>query len=1053
MRKAVAWFVHNPVAANLLMFAIIAGGILSVSGIKKEVFPEFRANTINVSVVYPGASPEEVEESICKRIEEELESVDGVKELRSRSAEGSGTVSAELLVGTDTAKALDEIKTRVDSLDTLPEEAEAPIVSELRLRRQTISVAISGELDERSLRELGQQVRDEVAELDGITQVQLSAIRPYEIAIEVSEQALQRHGLTFDEVVTAIRRSSLDLPGGSVKTRGGEVLLRAIGQAYSGQEFERLVLWTRPDGSRLRLGDVAEVRDGFAESDESARFDGKPAVLIDVFRVGDQDALAISTAVRDYIARSQPRMPEGVTLTAWRDEAQLLESRLELLIRNGLSGFALVFVVLALFLRFRLALWVSIGIPISFLGALWLMPALGASINMLTLFSFILVLGIVVDDAIVVGENVYTHNRQGKTGITAAIEGAREVAVPVTFAILTTIAAFLPMLNVPGPVGELWAVIPTIVIATLIFSMVESKLVLPAHLRHLDARPPRGLWTRFQDRFAKALEGFAHRLYRPVLQAALHRRYLTVSIACAIFALTIGVISGGWVRFVFFPPVDGDNVVVDVTLPAGTPASQTADEMLALENAALRLRDDFPDDIQHVMTSVATQPFRLAQEEGGGRIAEANRGGHFGEVNIQLAPSERRRATSKQIEQRWREIAGEVPGAVEVAFSSSLLSVGADLEIRLRGEDMDELLAAVAKVENKLAEYPAVSDVRNSFRAGKAEVELQIRETAEPLGVTLSDLARQVRQGFYGAEAQRVQRGRDDIKVMVRYPREQRRSLSDLEQMRIRTPRGDEVPFATVAEMSLGQGAASIERVNRKRAISITAEIDESTSDSNTILTSMDKEFLPRLAAEHRGITYSFQGEQQQQADTLSGLGTGSIFALLLIYGLMAIPFRSYTQPLIVMSVIPFGLVGAVIGHIIMGMELSILSLCGIVALAGVVVNDSLVLVDFVNRRRDSGGNLLEAVRDAGVARFRPIMLTSLTTFAGLFPLLLEQSVQAKFLVPMAVSLAFGVLFATFITLILIPVVYLMLDDYHRFRTWLWGKPEHAQSNDPAATA
>ncbi|MCA8941751.1 MAG: efflux RND transporter permease subunit, partial [Planctomycetes bacterium] len=905
MKSAVSWFVYNPVAANLLMLAILVGGLISTFSAKREVFPEFQPNIVSVSVVYPSASPEEVEESICSRIEEEIRGVDGIKEIKSTASEGIGLINAELIVGTDTSEALDDIKSRVDALDTLPEDAEQPVITELKPRRQTLSVAVSGNTDERSLRNWGQRIRDEIAQLDGITQVELSIARPFEIAIEVSEDTLRRHGLTFDDVVTAVQRSSLDLPGGSVKTDGGEVLLRAKGQAYSRREFEDFVLWTRPDGSVLRLGDVATVIDGFEDTEEFARFDGEPAVLIDIFRIGDQDALAISEEVHDYIERKRHELPEGITLTPWRDESVLLEGRLWLLIWNGVIGFVLVFAVLTLSMRLKLAMWVSLGIPVSFLGALWLMPMFGTSINMLSLFAFILVLGIVVDDAIVVGENVFTKSREGLRGIDAAVRGAREVAVPVTFAVLTTIAAFVPMLNVPGPIGELWAVIPIVVISTLIFSMIESKLILPAHLRHLDTRPPtnaigRG-WARFQGFFADSLEGIAKNLYRPTLAWALDRRYLTVAIATTILTITVGVIAGGYVRFVFFPPVDGDNVVVDLTMPAGTPAEQTFAELERMEAVALSLRDEFPGDIRNIMTSIGTQPFRKTQDEGGGKIVRGNSGSHFGEINIQLSPSEVRETGSKAIERRWRELTADVPGAVEVKFSSSLLNVGADLEIQLLGDDQEVLRDAVTKLENKLAEYPALSDVSNSYREGKAEIELDIRESAEPLGLKLEDLARQVRQGFYGAEAQRVQRGRDDIKVMVRYPESERTSLGDVERMRIRTPSGDEVPFATVAEVRYGRGPAAIQRVDGKQAISITAEVDEDESDANEILADLRRSFLPELVADHAGLSYSLEGEQQQQQDTLDGLSTGSLFALLLIFGLMAIPFGSYLQPLIVM--------------------------------------------------------------------------------------------------------------------------------------------------------
>ncbi len=1052
----VAWFARNPVASNLLMLSVVGTGFLTLPRIKREIFPEFSIDTISVAVAYPGASPEEVEESICIKVEEEVEGVDGVERVSSTASEGGGLVLVELLDDADNQKVLDDIKSRIDAIETFPDEAEEPVVRELSFRRQVLNIAVSGDLDERSLKETADMVRDRVTNLPGITQADVVSTRPYEIAVEVSEDALQRHGLRFDDVAQAIRQGSLDLPGGSVKTSSGEILLRARGQAYVGRDFEDLVVLRRPDGTRVHVRDVATVRDAFADSDQAARFDGRPAALVQVFRIGDQDALAISDSVTQFCRNASSWLPEGVTLTPWLDQAELLRSRQDLLVRNGLQGFLLVFLVLALFLRFELAIWVSVGIPISFLGTLALMPWMDVSINMLSLFAFIVVLGIVVDDAIVVGENVFSHLQRGKSGLQAAIEGTQEVAIPVTFAILTTIAAFLPLLNVPGNTGPFWAVIGLAVIPTLGWSMIESKLILPAHLRHIDPkkldlrRGVSGIWRRFQGLFADSLEAFAVRLYRPSLEFALRNRYLTVAAMLTALMLTGGAVAGGYVRFVFFPPVDGDNVVATLTMPQGTPVDVTRTAVQRIEAAALQLRDELaaraPEGaaapIRHVLTAIGEQPYRKVQEEGGGRVvSQGYNGSHFGEVNIQLAPSEVRSFTSQEVADRWRELVGPVYGASELKYSSSLLSVGADVDVRLRSEDIPALTEATERLKEHLASIDGVFDVSDSFDEGKEELELRIRPEAEALGLSMADLARQVRQGFYGEEAQRVQRGRDDIKVMVRYPEDERRSLADVESMRIRTPSGAEIPFETVADVELGRGYSAIRRTSRSREISVTTEVDETRTDVNTVVQALETGFLPGLVAEYPGMTYAFEGEQKEQQETIQGLARGFLFALMLIYVLMAVPFRSYVQPLVVMSAIPFGLIGAVLGHFIMGMQLSVLSVVGIVALAGVVVNDSIVLVDFVNRRREEGGELLLAVREAGVRRFRPILLTSLTTFAGLTPLLLEKSVQALFLIPMAISLGFGVLFATFISLVLVPSGYLILDDVHRAWRWLYGRP------------
>ncbi|MCZ6689498.1 MAG: efflux RND transporter permease subunit [Planctomycetota bacterium] len=1045
MNGAIRWFANNPVTANLLMVFIVLSGMITAPRIRQSVFPEFSADIITVSVVYLGAAPEEVEEAVCVRIEEAIRGLDGIKRITSTAAEGVGAISVELLLGTDPRELLDDIKNRVDAIDTFPEETERPLIQEVVYPTQVIEVAISGDVDEVTLRKVAERVRDDILAIPGITQADLAAARPYEVSIEVSETALRRHSLTFDDVARAVRRSSLDLPGGSVKTGGGEILLRTKGQAYRKRQFEDLVLWTHPDGHRLLLGDVADVVDGFEDTDQTARFDGERAVLVQVFRVGEESALGISASVKEYVDEAQRRMPEGITLTTWQDEAKILRGRLDLLLRNGKVGLLLVFVVLTLFLRLRLAFWVTIGIPISFLGAIWMMPGLDVSVNIISLFAFILVLGIVVDDAIIVGESIYRHQQEGLEGIAAAEEGTLQVSKPVIFAVLTSVAAFGPLLMIPGTVGKFIRVIPLIVMPTLLFSLIESLLVLPAHLSHYKKpsktkRPilPVRLWIAFQGIFSNGLETIVGRVYRPVLERALRWRYLSVSIGMAMLVLTVGMVQGGWVKVLFFPPVDADNAVALLTMPQGTSAEVTAEAIRRLEASARRLRKELEaqtghDVFQHVLASVGEQPFRAAQSRGQGVGPAAFRGGHLGEVNIELLPSEERgNLKSDDIAKRWRELTGPIPDAVELTYTSSIFSTGEAINIQLTGRSVDRLREAATELKGRLARYTGVFDISDSFRAGKSEIRLKIKPGAEALGLTLSDLARQVRQGFYGEEAQRIQRGRDDVRVMVRYPSDRRRSLGDLENMRIRTPDGGEVPFPVVAEAEIGRGYANIKRADNRRAINVTADVDESQPGvtAGEILGRLAKEDLAEMMENYPELDYTVEGEGREQAETMGGVFRGIFFvALPLIYILIAIPFRSYIQPLIVMSAIPFGLVGAVWGHIIMGMELSIMSMFGLVALSGVVVNDSLVMVDFINRKRWAGVPLEKAVRDAGAVRFRPILLTSLTTFAGVTPLLLEKSVQAKFLIPMAISLGFGVIFATFITLILIPSAYIILED------------------------
>ncbi len=1041
MKGPIAWFARNGVAANLLMLVITVAGLLTIASIKKEVFPEFSSDTVSISVLYRGAAPEEVEEGVCVRIEEAIQGIDGIKRIRSTASEGSGTVVVELLPRTDARKALDDIKARVDAIDTFPEETEKPVVQEVIIKSQVINVAVSGETDEGTLKRLGEQVRDEILNLPGITQAELVVARPYEISIEVSENALRRYGLTFDEVARAVRRGSLDLPGGSIKTEGGEFLLRVKGQAYRAPEFEKIALRTRPDGSRLLLGEVARVVDGFAETDQSARFNDEPAVAVQVFRVGDQNALKISDKVKAYVREAQARMPVGIKLTAYQDYSEYLRSRMDLLTRNARIGFVLVFLVLALFLRFRLAFWVSIGIPISFLGTLWLMPSLDISINMLSLFAFLIVLGIVVDDAIVVGENIHTHLQRGKPGLQAAIDGCREVAVPVIFSVLTTVAAFAPLAAVAGNTGKILRAIPLIVIPTLLFSLIESMWALPNHLSHLHAtrdKIRRGFhpFIRLQTAFSRGLEMFIHRLYRPALDWCLRWRYLTLSIGVVNLLLCVGLIKSHWLKFQFFPPVEGDDIAAFVTLPEGTPPDVTRAAVKHIEDAAMKLRQELessPDAhgtiFREVLASVGDQPFRAAISKNGGKSGIDFARPNVGEVHIQLTPSEDRAITANEIVKRWRELAGRVPDAVEEVFTSALFSSGNAIDVQLTGPNVDQLRAAAEELKGVLSRYPGVIDIADSYRAGKQEIKLSIKPSAEALGLTLEDLARQVRQAFYGEEAQRIQRGRDEIKVMVRYPADQRRSLGDLENMRVRLPDGSEVPFSAVAEAKFGRGYANIYRVDRQRAVDVTADVDLSKGNSNEILTDLQATALPKLLAKYPRLRYAFEGERREQNETMGGLVRGFVLALFLIYALIAIPLKSYVHPFVVMSAIPFGFVGAVLGHLVMGLYLTVLSMFGLVALAGVAVNDSLVLVDFINRARRDGVPIWEAVRDAGVSRFRPILLTSLTTFAGLTPLILEKSVQAQFLIPMAVSLGFGVLYCTFTTLILVPVQYLVLDD------------------------
>jgi len=1054
VKGVIGWFARNGVAANLMLLVIVASGAIVLMDLKQEIFPELSLDVIMIETRYRGAGPEEVEDAICLRVEEALQGIDGIKKMTSTANEGAGLVTLELLLGYDIRKVLDDVKAGVDAIDTFPEEVEKPVVHELTSRFQVINVAVAGETDLATLKRLGEQVRDGLTALPEISQALLLNVPPYEISIEVSEEALLRWGLTFDRVAEAVRQFSVDLPGGSVKTDNGEILFRTKGQAYSGDEYKNLPLLTRIDGTRIYLRDVATVIDGFEDLAVSARFDGKPAVMVKVFRVGDQNAISISEAVRAYVERASASAPHGIEIFTWHNSARYLESRIDLLVKNALTGLLLVFVVLALFLRLRLAFWITLGIPISFLGAIALMPTFGVSINMVSLFSFILVLGIVVDDAIVVGENIHTTQVRTGKGPSAAIRGTYEVLVPVTFGVLTTMAAFSPMLFVPGVTGKFMAVFPLIILPTLFFSLVESNLILPSHLAHyskpaseLNPNPIARLWNGFFDLFSNGLDWGIQHAYLPLLRVALDWRYVTLSLALFTVLLTVGLIGSGAVRLVLFPVAESDNVVAFLTMPRDAPVQSTRAGVASLERTAAEVRrrivaEEGSDPVLHMLSSIGEHPYRVIQGGPMGSGASAQ-GDYLGEVDLELLPSERRTVSAEQIAIRWRELAGQIPGAVELSIEHDLVGARKAIDLQLSGADLGRVREVAETVKSRLAEYAGVFDVSDTYRAGKPEIELALTTEGEALGLTLQGLGRQVRQGFFGEEAQRIQRDRDDLRVMVRYPLAYRRSLGDLERMRVRTPEGDEVPFSTVATGSYGRGPASITRIDRQRSINVQAEIDGTVTTTGEVTAALETQFLPNLMARYPDVSYSFEGDEAEFAESVEGLAKGFGVIMFVMYGMLAIPLKSYWKPAIILSAIPFGMIGAIWGHAILGLEVSFLSMCGMVALAGVVVNDALVMVAFINRNARRRASLKNAVRQAGEARFRAILLTSLTTAAGVTPLILEESLQAQFLIPMAVALAAGVLFATAVTLVLVPALYLIMDDIRSAARWMlhgsWG--------------
>jgi len=1052
MRSAVRWMAQNHVAANLLMLVLILGGLIKGLAVKQEIFPEVSLDTIQVSVAYPGAGPEEVEEGILQQIEENLSSVDGIKQIKSVAAEGVGTVSAEINAGEDADRILQDIKSEVDRIITFPEDAEKPVITKLLNRREVISVVVYGDLPERSLREQAEDIRDELLTIPNITQVDLGGVRPYEISIEVPEENLRRYNLTLEQVAQRVRQASLDLPGGTIKTSGGEILLRTKERRYYGPGYEQIDIIVRPDGTRVKLGDIATVKDAFQETDLFARFDGQPAAMVKVFRVGDQKPTQMSKAVIDYIEQKKASLPASVHIAYWNDTSEMLRSRTNLLLKNAAFGLILVFIVLGLFLEIRLSLWVMLGIPISFLGALFVMPMMDVSINMVSLFAFILALGILVDDAIVIGENIYEHRQLGKPYMQAAIDGALEVAVPVTFSILTTVAAFVPIIFVEGMMGKFMRVIPLVVIALLLVSLVESLFVLPAHLalgrRRELSGGVFGAIERNRRRFGTGMERFIRGPYRRLLDLCISYRYATLALGIAVLLLAFGIVRGGILKFTFMPEVDGDVITASLEMPRGTPVTETDRIQQLIVEQGMAVIADYDRD-RPAGNSILRNIYAVV----GGTVAGGGPAGgktttssHLADIAMFLKESGERGVSSTEIEQHWRQRVGEIPGIKSLTFKSNLVRLGANIDVALAHKDFQVLEKATARVSQALAAYPAVGDLADSYAKGKQEIKFHLKPEASTLGITEESLGRQLRSAFYGAEALRLQRGRNEVKVMVRWPEDDRKSLWDLANLRIRTPDGGEIPLSRAATIEEGLGFSEINRTDQKRVVNITAQVDNKKGNAGEILEDIKNGVLSQLRHDYPGLTYDLEGEEKERRQSLGSLKEGFLLALVAIYALLAIPFRSYSQPLLIMTAIPFGLVGAIAGHLIMGYNLSMLSIFGIVALAGVVVNDSLLLIDRVNQNRREGAGLKDALLEAGQRRFRPILLTSLTTFFGLAPMIMETSVQARFLIPMAISLGFGIMFATGITLILIPSLYLVLEDVRA----LFGlPPDHADHRPP----
>jgi multidrug efflux pump subunit AcrB len=1050
-RGPVAWMARNHVASNVLMALLILGGFASLlTRMNFEVFPEVDIDTVLVNVVYPGASPTEIEQGVVLAVEEVVRGLDGVKEVRSTAVEGAAIIAVDLLLGTDQDRALNDVKSAVDRITSFPAEAERPVISLVNNRNEVVTLIFYGDADEASLRKLAERARGELAARPNITLTELTGVRPLEVSVQITQEKLRSHGLTLEEVSAAIRSANIDLPGGEVKTSAGQILLRTQERKDFGREFGEVAIRARPDGSVLRVRDVATVVDGFREEDYRAEFNGKPAAMVRVFRVGSESPTEVSDEVHAYLKEIREELPEGIQVATWIDWSDMYRDRIDLLRRNAMLGLLLVLVILGLFLEPRLAFWVTLGIPISFAGSLLFLPAADVTINMISVFGFIVTLGMVVDDAIVVGESIYSHRLKGEPLLHSAIAGARDVAVPVTFSIMTTCVAFAPLLFVPGVMGKFFRVVPIVVISVLLISLVESLFVLPAHLSHKMPRPLEIILYPFvkllgwmgEEKVSRGLERFVEKIYKPFLAKALELRYLTLTAGVALLVIAAGIVAGGRVEFTFFPKIEGDVVVARIRMPIGTPIETTEAHHARLIESAQELLDELSGEDGGISRGIRSELGASATFDSNAERDAGNRGSHHSTVMVYLVPSDLRDITTSEFARRWRARVGEVPGAETLSFDFNVgANPGRPIDLRLSHADTTILDQAAEDLAKRMERFSGVFDIDSGVATGKRQFDLDLTPLGRAHGLTETMLAQQIRGAFFGLESVRQQRGRDEIRVYVRRPLEERMSLGDIRSFVVRTPGGGEIPLVEAANIAPGRAYTAIRRIDGQRAVSVTADIIEGEANANEVVASVVESDLPPLMEKYPRLTYAMGGAQKQQKESLAALGGGFILALFTIYGLLAIVFRRYLQPILIMSAIPFGLVGAVGGHMLMGFDLSLMSMMGLVALSGVVVNDSLVLIDYVNRTREKGNSAWDSVMAGATRRFRPILLTSLTTFFGLAPMIIETSVQARFLIPMALSLGFGVLFATAIILVFVPAGYLALEDFHS-KLGFFGSPD-----------
>jgi len=1057
MKKVLAAFARNTVFANIVLVMIFVAGWFATQSMIRETFPEFSLDMVIVSVPYPGADPEEVEEGISRKIEEAIEGVEGIKLYTTESRENQGSANIEVKENYAVNEVLDDVRTKINAISTFPVDAEKPVIYELTLKDPVIMLYLSGDMSERRLKEWSEQLKDEIQQLPPVSQVGIFGTREYEIGIEVSEQRLREYGLSFDQVTDAVRRSNLNLAGGTIRTKGEEIRIRTMGRKYSGPELSSIVVLATPKGDVITLDRVAQIVDGFSEDPIDATINGDPSVMLIVYKTKEEDSLAISKAVQKFVDAKNDILPAGANLKVLYDNTNMLRDRINLLLKNGIIGLSIVFALLWMFLNLRLSFWGGMGIPISIAGALAIVWALGGTINMISLFGFIMVLGVIVDDAIVVGEAIYVHRKSGKPPLQAAVDGVCEVGMPVVAAVVTTIVAFIPLAYVGGIMGKFISILPVVVISCLAVSLVECLILLPAHLSHLpDLNAEEQNMSKLQRRIdvvhritSRGLEWFVKNMYYPFLRHALNWRYVSLCTAIAVLMITVGLVRGGIIKFQVFPSIDGFIMTSQVEFPAGTPPAVTRSALDQVEGALLRLAEK-----SQTKSGEPLLEDRLTLV--GGTLSDIpSYGPQYGAVQAILLPSERRGIHVDDLMVAWEKEVGRISGVKSLTFEGlSAGPPGAPIEVWLQGNDMDHILAAADDLMDRLSKFEGVYQIRSDFSPGKNEMRLTLKPEARALGLTVNDLARQVYAGYYGDEAVRLQRGRDDIRVKVRYTADERSRMSDLERVRIRTPEGHEVPLFSVAEVSLSPGFSTITRTDGLRRVTVSADVDTNKANANEIFAALIKNFFPALKDNYPDVHVALQGEQKKMRESFSSLYVGFPLAVLGIFIIVATMFRSYAQPFVILFTIPFGIIGSIWGHLLLGYDLSIMSIFGMVALTGVVVNDAIVLIERINENFAEGLPFFEAIRTGGVRRFRAIFLTSLSTVGGLAPMIMETNMQAKFLIPMALSLASGVAFATVLTLVLIPSLLVILNDFRRlvFRYKYGHWPTSREEVEPART-